>query len=428
MLYPISYKRERRKRKIKSNKKRSYIFIIIVYTIIILFIIFILKLFIFPNNSIFFTKKINRFDINSKKYKYYNYNKKEIIDDYLSSIPPKFQKYIERERNLLEKYLNLKDLSKEITEKEKTDAKDKVLDHFLSLLTKNNSNDIKYIYLTDNSQFGNRIIILNNLIYYCEILGFKNIYLNSNVNWYIKDKIISDNINITMIPSINIDCQSPYIACFKNVKDTTLFLFFPSYIKPKIRLNLIKNEIKKNLPQVEINQNDLYIHIRSGDVFRPGIRTDYAQPPLCFYQNIINNFKFKNIYIIAENKNNPLIDKILEQFPNIIYNRHDLSIDMAYLSNAYNLVASVSSFLLVLVKFNDNLKKYFEYDIYKISEKFIQLHHDFYYFPMNFTIYRMKPSIRYKNEMFRFFFEDSQCKLMIDEKCVNKLTIIEPNV
>ena len=284
--------------------------------------------------------------------------------------------------------------------------------------------------MTDNSQFGNRIIILNNLIYYCEILGFKNIYLNSNVNWYIKDKIISDNINITMIPSINIDCQAPYIACFKHVKDTTLFLFFPSYIKPQIRLNLIKNEIKKNLPQVEINQNDLYIHIRSGDIFRKRSRhrKNYAQPPLCFYQNIINNFKFRKIYIIAVNRNNLIINKLINEYPNVIYEKHNLALDISYLSNAYNLVASVSSFLLVIVKLNDNLKKYFEYDIYKNNQKFLHLHHDFYYFPMNFTIYKMEPSITYKNEMFLFHNHKNQYNLMINELCINNFTIIKPNV
>ena len=40
----------------------------------------------------------------------------------------------------------------------------------------------------------------------------------------------------------------------------------------------------------------------------------------------------------------------------------------------------------------------------------------------------MKPSMRYKNEMFRFFHEEGQYKLMTDEICENKFTIIEPNV
>ena len=285
--------------------------------------------------------------------------------------------------------------------------------------------------MTDNNKFGNRIIIINNLIYYCEILGFKNIYLNSDLNLYIKGNIISDKINITMIPSRNIDCHAPYIICFKSIAYPTLYLYYPSYIKPQIRLNLIKNEIKKNLPKVGINPNDLYIHIRSGDIFKPSLNSDYLQPPLCFYQNIINNFKFRKITIISQNKNNPIIDKILEQYPNIIYHSQNISIDIAYLSNFYNLVASISSFLLVAVKFNDNLKIYFEYDIYKNSEKCVHLHHDFYYFPMNFIIYRMKPSIRYKSKILKIFQEEGHyklMKLMSDAICVNKFTIIKPNV
>ena len=191
---------------------------------------------------------------------------------------------------------------------------------------------------------------------------------------------------------------------------------------------MIKNEIKKNLPHVKIEPNDLYIHIRSGDVFNPKYEGNYAQPPLCFYQNIINNFEFKNIYIIAENKNNPVIDEILKEFPKVIYQQNSFSLDIAYLSNAYNLVASVSSFLLVVVKFNDNLIKYFEYDIYVNSEKILHLHHDFYYFPIKFTIYKMKPSIEYKNEMFRFSNKKEQYKLMIDEKCIYNFTEIKPNI
>ena len=423
-INPIPKRHGRRRKKVKKIKSKYFFFIILIISIIILFIFY----FIFRKNIFFSSKQSNLFFNKNKTKKYIYLNKTEIIDDYLSSVPLKFQKAIDNERKVLEKYLNLTDLSIEKNEQKIFKIKEKLLNKFLSLLNKKNFTEIKYIFFTDINQFGNRIIILNNLIYYCEILGFKNIYLNSDLNWYIKDKIISDNISINMIPSRNIHCNSPSIACFKSQIDPVFFFFYPDYIKPQIRLNLIKYEIKKNLPQVEINPNDLYIHIRSGDIFRKGHHPEYAQPPLCFYKNIINNFNFTNITIIAENKNNPVIGKMLEQFPNIIYKPNSLSIDMAYLSNSYNLVASISSLLLVLVKFNDNLKKYFEYDIYRNSEKYLHFHHDYYSFPINFTIYRMKPSKKYKNEMFTFDNQENQYKLMIEEKCINKLKIIEPNV
>ena len=40
----------------------------------------------------------------------------------------------------------------------------------------------------------------------------------------------------------------------------------------------------------------------------------------------------------------------------------------------------------------------------------------------------MKPSKKYQTEMFIFDNQENQYKLMIEEKCINKLKIIEPNV
>ena len=77
---------------------------------------------------------------------------------------------------------------------------------------------------------------------------------------------------------------------------------------------------------------------------------------------------------------------------------------------------------------NNNLKKYFEYDIYRLSEKIDHLHHDIHEYPRNFTIYKMKPSQNYKNKMFEWTNSFEQRSLMIDEKCAYNFTIIEPNV
>ena len=187
-------------------------------------------------------------------------------------------------------------------------------------LNKKNDTEIKDIFFTSSLRFGNRLVILNNLIDYCELLGIKNIYLNeSNV-------------------------------CFKAGKSASFFFLFQEYIKPQIKLNLISNEIKKNLPEIKINKNELFIHI-----FEPGYESSYPQPPLCFYQKVINKFKFTKIYIIAENKNNPVISKLLEEFPNIIYQENNISLDISYLINAYNLVASVSTFLSTIIILNDNI-------------------------------------------------------------------------
>ena len=57
--------------------------------------------------------------------------------------------------------------------------------------------------------------------------------------------------------------------------------------------------------------------------------------------------------------------------------------DISYLINAYNIVASISSFLNSIIQLNYNLKTLFEINIYKLSEKILYNHYDLFQFPHN---------------------------------------------
>ena len=188
----------------------------------------------------------------------------------------------------------------------------------------------------------------------------------------------------------------------------------------------MKNEIKKNLPKIYINPEDLFIHIRSGDIFKYKANNamNYAQPPLCFYQSILNNFKFRNIYILAIDKSNPIIDILMRQYKQIILTNNPLNEDLSILSNAYNIVASISSFLTSIIIINDNLKILWEYDNYRLTEKYLHLHRDIYNYNFNYSIYKMYPSQKYKRFMFPWIKSKQQIDLMINEKC-NNFKLIE---
>ena len=335
------------------------------------------------------------------------------INNYLSSIPEKYSREKENEKQNLEKYFSLIDLPENITIN--SDLKNKILEKIINFYKKNITK-INKLFITNTIAFGNTLLCLNNVIYYCEILGCKNIYLNSSNNWHIKSNIISNKTQISIRLSPKINCKGRKTLCIPFEGGLCLN---PLVIKQKLRFNIIKNEIKRNLPKVNIKPKDLYIHIRCGNIFQNEFNPSYSQPPLCFYQKILKNFKFENIYIISGSNNSPVIPKLLEQYPNIIFKNNSLELDFAYLSNAYNLVGSVSSFLITAIKFNDNLKKYWEYDIYRKTEKFLHLHHDIYKFPRTFTIYKMYPSKRYKNEMFSWRKDEDQLTLLINEKCLN---------
>ncbi len=226
----------------------------------------------------------------------------------------------------------------------------------------------------------------------------------------------------------HINCNSNDFICYSISLDIILFVYLQFGIKTEVRLNILRDEIKRNLPITNIDKNDLIMHFRTGDIFTGFQGSPYAQPPFCFYEKILHNFKFNNIYIIAQDNKTPVIQKLLKDYPNIIYKENDIKIDISYIIYAYNIVASVSSFFISSVKFNTNLKNYWEYDIYRYSEKFIHLHHDFYDFPRSYTTYKMKPSEYYKNEMFAFYNnQQSLLDLMIEEKCINDFIIIKPD-
>ena len=410
----------------RLNRKFRIILLLIIIILYIIIQIILKDKNIFLNNDKNY-RSILHFKNNFPKIFYkkekhvITYNPIEIIDNYLSPITSEFTKQKEVEKRQNEQIILLNNNSKYLFDKAKMN---------LSKLFSNKAKEKKNITTimltnTDFQKFGNKVIILNNLIYYCEILGFKTIYLSPSSNWFIKNKIVNDNINISTIDNNKEKCSDKNILCLALNNDEGTFLFYQAFIKPEIRINIIKDEIKRNLPELKINQNDLFIHIRSGDIFQYPFQPTYSQPPFCFYENILNNFKFNNIYIIAVDNSNPVINIILQKFKNVIFNINSLEVDIAYLVNAYNLVASVSSFFVSSIKFNDNLKNCWEYDLYHNIEKYRHLHYDFYEFNRNYKIYKMKPSENYKNKMFVMTNTPEQFKLMIEEKCKYDFVIIE---
>ena len=267
--------------------------------------------------------------------------------------------------------------------------------------------------------FGNCLIHINNFIFYCEIVGCHTIIINT-VHSLIKNPIYIEKLNITIIPGSEINCTDEFTLC--NVR-----FFSPLFIKPQIRIQYLKEEIMRNIPKVNSDPNALYINLRGGDIFTVSIHPHYSQPPLCFYEKIINNNKFKNIYIISNDRGNVVLDALMNKYNNIVFNHDNYQTDLALLINASNVVASVSSFFYTAIKFNENLKQLWEYDINKLIEKFVWLHHHIYKFDIKYKIYTMKPSDIYFDKMFNWRNSLNQLKLMIEDKCPYDFVLKNPN-
>ena len=128
---------------------------------------------------------------------------------------------------------------------------------------------------------------------------------------------------------------------------------------------------------------------------------------------------FRNYYLIAENKNNPVVEKILEIKPNVIYNRNPLYIDIAYLTNAYNLVGGrISTFLDAIIPLNNKLKNLW---IFLLETQNKSIKEKYNKFKNNKTnIYEMYASDKYTKNMKHWLNLKLQRNLMIDEICINE--------
>jgi hypothetical protein len=162
---------------------------------------------------------------------------------------------------------------------------------------------VNSIFITGKAHFGNFLISINNAIIFCELFACKKIIIQKNNNIFINHTIF--------YPKYNIAIQPNQLIVNENIIILNIWYFFFLDIKSLgdvNRLNILREEILNNLPKLKTHRDDLSMYIRSGDIFivkNPII--SYAQPPLCFYENILNQFKFRHVNIISENDLNPVI-------------------------------------------------------------------------------------------------------------------------
>ena len=354
-------------------------------------------------------------------YKGEKISRTKLITDFLSRVSDD-ERIIGREK---QRFLNYSFLP-EYTDDQRYYIKNKFMNMF-SIIKNKTINTIETFFITYNIPFGNNIITLNNALFYCEVIGCNKIILkkyNVDRKWLIKDPIYIEKLNITITLGKKVDCNDDKILC---IRTATWDPYFPIFIKPQIRIQYIKDELVRNLPVVHTEPDDLYIHLRGGNIFFSRPCSVYAQPPLCFYEKIINNNKFNNIYIISMDKNNIVLDALIGKYNKIVYKKNNYEYDIALLINAFNIVTSVSSFVISSIKFNNNLKNLWEYDINRLSEKFLFLHHHLYKFDIKYKIYTMKPSDIYAQKMFSWTRSESQLKLMLEDNCPYDFVLTKPN-
>jgi len=282
----------------------------------------------------------------------------------------------------------------------------------LSTKVKNNISSVKSIYLNKKTNFENLIMIINNAIFFCEILQCKNLFVNSKYYWFINKKLKYKKYKIFIKKVDENDLKKSNLIIDK----TFNLLILSLLLKTDLRINIIKKEILSNLPIVATYKSELYIYIKTTYPFKKP-KDFYIHPPYCFYQTILNNFKFTNVKIISKIKNSPIINKIINEYKNITYEEIKFKYIISYLINAYNIVGDSSNFFNIIIRLNDKLLYFWEYDYLKGNNIYLN--------NRKIIIFRMFASEKYKDFLINSQDIFSYIYAMICFKCKNNFTIIK---
>ena len=125
---------------------------------------------------------------------------------------------------------------------------------------------------------------------------------------------------------------------------------------------------------------------------------------------------------------NVVINVLTKKYKNIIHNMNNMEYDLSLLSHAFHIALSVSTFVVSAIKLNGHLKDIWEYDIMRLSEKLLFLHHHLYKMKIKYKIYTMKPSFVYASKMFFWQKTHAQIKLMLEDDCPNDFIITKTNI
>lgn len=227
----------------------------------------------------------------------------------------------------------------------------------------------------------------NNIVQLKNVIGIA-LHFNYNITLprhkYFNKRYVIINNNITILNN-NIQNDSDFFY-LNNVFVSNEKLFNDDSDFKKIFNKVTQKRIKKIIKDLfvidisnllELPEDNLLIHIRGGDIFSENPLPSYIVPPLSYYINIINNNKYRYIYIISEDEKNPCINKLIELYPNIRYKKRDFELDVKLILRTKNIVISYGTFVPSLLILSDKIENVY-YPSYFYFSKLLIKHVNYY--------------------------------------------------
>ena len=209
-------------------------------------------------------------------------------------------------------------------------------------------------------RLGNNINQIINLLVYANYLKMnvkikklRNFINKKKIIYYpkkIEKKYLFDENNNFLCSNVKIN----NIEYNFNIKEIT---FYESIRNELLNIFSIKRKDIINFPQ-----KTLIIYIRSGDLFpqtQKKVHSKYISAPYYYYDYILKKYKnkYRKYILVAEDNNNPVIKKLLKNYPNIKWNKNTLIEDLKIILGSCHIVSCVGTFIKSLSWLNTNMKK-----------------------------------------------------------------------
>ena len=231
---------------------------------------------------------------------------------------------------------------------------------------------IDAIEIIKTCRFGNSIQQLINVFYFCLKNNISKIYTRQYFPYINSEVKISQNEEIEILlqkkPGIKEVVLSGRFFDLNQLNCTyssdEYVNIFDKYILPKIKLPV---------SPIAVNDTDLVIYFRSGDIFaKSSPHPGYGQPPLSFYQKVIDQEKPDRCILVFEDRGNVCIEQVEIFLTNkaipFICQSSDVYSDIACLKNSVNLIVARGTFGDAITLLTNRIKKvYFFEDRYEFE-------------------------------------------------------------
>ena len=110
-----------------------------------------------------------------------------------------------------------------------------------------------------------------------------------------------------------------------------------------------------------LEEDTLAIHIRSGDIFEDDPNPKYGQPPLSWYESLIERGDYRKIVVVAQTRfsvggENPVLTKMRRRWPQLEVISRSPESDFHTIRRARHLALSVGTFAVAAAMLNDGLE------------------------------------------------------------------------